>query len=1075
MATTTVSHGSITLTRIKDGSQFWTSSAEPAIPDYTFTISNLVGDTNADIRIGDIVYYGHYKYTVTSVGSDGTTVLCGNRESLRGAEGVSPTIKSIACSHSAAICEKDGTYNPDTITFSGQSQFKESITSYEGWFVIELSSDGINWVSSYSSTGKEPYVDYKIPLGINITKNGIIYNQGSDVTSNGSIIDSAFTISSDGVITTNQGIGFIIRSIRCSLYSDANKTNLIDQQRVNIAFDGVDGDKGDDGYTVILTNENHTFSGDTRGAVESDQSTGFNVAECSVIAYIGDTQIPCTIGSITGMPVGMPTPLIYNNSTTAARFTVLVTHAMTSQNGTLNIPVTLSGGTSNEKTFNMKFTYSLKLNGLDATGLGWKVNYSSLTTPNDGECFYHGFDEATKEASADRSVHAWVLWNGQEIIIPTGCYVNPDATMPFNTPIYSVYRLPSPTAYTNGTFHDVAWVESSNTWVSNTYNGVNPSVDQNPWSWNEATDIILAIYKISGDESPITDAQLFTPPKKYSELVEPAKEMAKDAEKVATNYLAVDNTGIMVADMKDGEQTPSTATGKNVLIDSESVNIRNGQNVLSSFGDDLVVLGQLGKPRLELSSTSISSISEVGVKNFNIISGSSEKEKTITKNGTFENTSSETDKFSGSFTISDKFYYFHNIVATVNFNYTWDGQVYTTSLTLNIDDPVEDETQTAWYINEEEYSSSYSLNKEMRCAVQHNADMTFLYFDYSAQIKPKTTSVSYQIGNDALYSVVIETKTYQNTSYTFGSRVINSEHGANSFAIGEGLVASSNNQIAVGRYNDDDSEKNYAFMVGNGIYGESRSNAFAVDWNGRTEMGDISGYGLQLLENSQSEMDNYIECIDVNDDTVFSVSKTGAVNSIGRVNASSIKLQKDSATPTDYIQCQDENNNVKFNVTNNGDITTEGDITSTGDADIGGDLSVTGDINALGNINMSGLIQYNNKPMFKVVNKTFTAIGIGSGRSYTAARDIAIDGYKPMSIGGIKLTNNSSYNPSSNADASWCVIPDFWLDYSTTIDHPNVQSDSIYFYIWNMHGSSGVNVDFHARIVYIATDALGNS
>lgn len=586
MATTTVSHGSITLTRIKDGSQFWTSSAEPAIPDYTFTISNLVGDTNADIRIGDIVYYSHYKYTVTSVGSDGTTVLCGNRESLRGAEGVSPTIKSIACSHSAAICEKDGTYNPDTITFSGQSQFKESITSYEGWFVIELSSDGVNWVSSYSSTGKEPYVDYKIPLGINITKDGIIYNQGSDVTSNGSIIDSAFTISSDGVITTNQGIGFIIRSIRCSLYSDANKTNLIDQQRVNIAFDGVDGDKGDDGYTVILTNENHTFSGDTRGAVESDQSTGFNVAECSVIAYIGDTQIPCTIGSITGMPVGMPTPLIYNNSTTAARFTVLVTYAMTSQNGTLNIPVTLNGGTRDEKTFNMKFTYSLKLNGLDATGLGWKVNYSSLTTPNDGECFYHGFDEATKEASADRSVNAWVLWNGQEIIIPTGCYVNPDATMPFNTPIYSVYRLPSPTTYTNGTFHDVAWVESNNTWVSNTYNGVNPSVDQNPWSWNEATDIILAIYKISDDESPITDAQLFTPPKKYSELVEPAKEMAKDAEKVATNYLAVDNTGIMVADMKDGRQTPSTATGNNVFIDSNSVDIRSGTDTLASFTGD---------------------------------------------------------------------------------------------------------------------------------------------------------------------------------------------------------------------------------------------------------------------------------------------------------------------------------------------------------------------------------------------------------------------------------------------------------------------------------------------------------
>lgn len=534
---------------------------------------------------------------------------------------------------------------------------------------------------------------------------------------------------------------------------------------------------------------------------------------------------------------------------------------------------------------------------------------------------------------------------------------------------------------------------------------------------------------------------------------------AADARKVATNYLAVDNTGIMVADMKDGEQTPSGITsGKNVFIDSKSVQIRDGQNTLSSFGGNSVVLGQKSKSRLELSSTEISGISDAGVKNFNIINGDSDKERTITKNGIFENASSESTIFNGSFTVSDNFRYFHNITATIVFNYIWDGQQNTTNpLTLNINDPVEDETAVAWNIRETQYSSLYDIDKEINCYVQHDGDTTFLYFDASAELKSKTTSVSYEMENTATYSVVIETKVYQKTSYTFGSRVINSEHGANSFAIGEGLVASSDNQIAVGRYNDDDPTQNYAFMIGNGIYGESRSNAFAVNWNGRAEMGDINGHGLQLSENSQSEMDNYIECIDVNDDSVFNVSKTGAVNTVGRINAPNINLQKESASPTNYIQCQDENNTVKFGVFNDGSITTEGNI------------------NASGNVNISGLIQYNNKPMFKVVNKTFTSIGIGSGRAYTAARDIAIDGYKPMSIGGIKLTNNSAYNPSTNVDASWCVIPTFWLDYSTTIDHPNVQSDSIYFYIWNMHGSSGVNVDFHARIVYIATDALGNS
>jgi len=527
-------------------------------------------------------------------------------------------------------------------------------------------------------------------------------------------------------------------------------------------------------------------------------------------------------------------------------------------------------------------------------------------------------------------------------------------------------------------------------------------------------------------------------------------DQVDDAKKVATNYLSVDPTGIMIANMTQGGQTPSQATGKNVFIDNDSVDIRNGQTVLSSFGNNTVILGQLGKPRLELSSTSISSISEIGVKNFNIISGSSEKEKTITKNGTFENTSSETDKFSGSFTISDEFYYFHNIAATVSFNYIWDGQTYTSvPLTLNIDDPVKDETQTAWYIGEEEYLSSYSLNKEMRCTVQHNANMTFLYFDYSAQIKPKTTSVSYQIGNDALYSVVIETKTYQNTSYTFGSRVINSEHGANSFAIGEGLVASSDNQIAIGRYNNDDPEKNYAFMIGNGIYGEYRTNAFTVDWNGRTEMGDIEGYGLQLSENSQSEMDNYIECIDVNDDTVFSVSKTGAVNSIGRVNASSIKLQKDSATPTDYIQCQDENNNVKFNVSNDGSTF------------IGSNLTVDNNQIINGDLNVVGRLSVNSKAPIAI--KTFSwdvDLIVNGGRSIT--EHIGIDGYYALGTIGYGCFNPST-GTAKNVD--WCIITKCFV-FTGADPILNV-------YAWNLNTNSGqtARCGVYVRVLYATIGA----
>lgn len=75
----------VTITNIEDASLFWTSTTAPVTPSYTFTISNLTGDANASIKVGDIVFYGVYRYTVTSV-SD-TTVRCSNRQSIRGATG----------------------------------------------------------------------------------------------------------------------------------------------------------------------------------------------------------------------------------------------------------------------------------------------------------------------------------------------------------------------------------------------------------------------------------------------------------------------------------------------------------------------------------------------------------------------------------------------------------------------------------------------------------------------------------------------------------------------------------------------------------------------------------------------------------------------------------------------------------------------------------------------------------------------------------------------------------------------------------------------------------------------------
>lgn len=63
----------------------------------------------------------------------------------------------------------------------------------------------------------------------------------------------------------------------------------------------------------------------------------------------------------------------------------------------------------------------------------------------------------------------------------------------------------------------------------------------------------------------------------------------EEAQKTATDYITSSPKGLMVADLKDGHQEPETATGSNVLITNEAVNIRNGQSVNASFGNAVVI------------------------------------------------------------------------------------------------------------------------------------------------------------------------------------------------------------------------------------------------------------------------------------------------------------------------------------------------------------------------------------------------------------------------------------------------------------------------------------------------------
>lgn len=83
-----------------------------------------------------------------------------------------------------------------------------------------------------------------------------------------------------------------------------------------------------------------------------------------------------------------------------------------------------------------------------------------------------------------------------------------------------------------------------------------------------------------------------------------------------------------------------------------------------------------------------------------------------------------------------------------------------------------------------------------------------------------------------------ETKAKGNYSHTEGSRTI----------------STSDCQHVQGMYNVEDTENKYAFIIGNGNFNDSRSNAFSVDWDGKiyvnnaTEGVDVSALAITIAE-----------------------------------------------------------------------------------------------------------------------------------------------------------------------------------------------------------------------------------
>ena len=270
--------------------------------------ADLAADGSFEITVGvdELTYVKTFSYSIA----------------FKGATGSAAYQYVLNVSPAAVVKAEDGTLSPASISLSAtRASGTGAPAAYSGRFKVEKSADGETWSNVYTSSANESSKSVDVPSGVKL--------------------------------------------LRCSLYLAGGTTTLLDTQTVPIVSDGQKGDTGQtggtgaagaDAYTVILTNESHTFAAGVSAAIAS--SVAFKV-----IAYKGATQVNASVtqSAITGTTSGKITAAVTNNASTNTTITVSVTASLTTKQGVLTIPVVVDG-----KTFNKEFSWSLAMTG--ATG-----------------------------------------------------------------------------------------------------------------------------------------------------------------------------------------------------------------------------------------------------------------------------------------------------------------------------------------------------------------------------------------------------------------------------------------------------------------------------------------------------------------------------------------------------------------------------------------------------------------------------------------------------------------------------------------------------------------------------------
>jgi hypothetical protein len=389
----------------------------------------------------------------------------------------------------AIVKTPSGTYIPNSITLYGRSQSgADSIKPYEGRFEIYYSVGG-DYIEDYTSDNNESEVSYTIRQN-----------------------------------TT---------SLRCRMYLADGFNTMLDELTIPVVSDGAKGATGADAYTIVLSNDNHTFAGSTSAAVNGQFTT------CKVFAYKGITLLNAHIGDIDDVPAGM-TVTVTDNDSKYPIINISVNDSMTSKSGTLSVPITVDG----DKKFDKEITYSLALKGntgaTGATGPQGPQGPTGATGPQgpagkDGQSFY-----ASCESEASTAYKYATMTRGSSTTFESGITVSVKFTY----------------GNTNTTPYFYVSDVGATSYVAMAVNGKQITAT-NPYFWNDG-DVLTLTY--DGTFWNVID--------------------------VAATRSRLTSDGLVVGDYS-GDTLRS-----NVLIKSDGVDIRSGTDVYASYAANKIELGK---------------------------------------------------------------------------------------------------------------------------------------------------------------------------------------------------------------------------------------------------------------------------------------------------------------------------------------------------------------------------------------------------------------------------------------------------------------------------------------------------